>query len=227
MRLSVLVFAAAVPLLVALGCARSDASASPAAPPVAASPLADSAPVPPRMETAVFAGGCFWSMEKVFDGAPGVQRATSGFSGGTTVNPSYESTFTNPAGHIEAVQVVFDPAVVSYASLVRLFWHNVDPTAADRQFCDRGETYRAAIFAQTAAQRRVAAASLRQVAARMERPVVARVRAAAPFYAAEAYHQDFARLNPARYEQYRRGCRRDVRLREIWGESAGVAGARI
>ena len=224
MRLPFLLLAAAVPLLVALGCARRDAAAAPAAP---ASPLADTAPTPARMETAVFAGGCFWSMEKVFDGAPGVQRATSGFSGGTTVNPSYESTFTNPAGHIEAVEVVFDPDVIGYEALVRLFWHNVDPTAADRQFCDRGETYRAALFPQTPAQRRVATASLRAVDARFSQPVVARVRAAAPFYAAEAEHQDFARLNPARYEQYRRGCRRDVRLRELWGEAAGVAGTRI
>ncbi len=179
------------------------------------------------METAVFAGGCFWSMEKVFDGQRGVQRAVSGFSGGTTVNPSYESTFSNPAGHIEAVQVVFDPAVVSYASLVRLFWHNVDPTTTDRQFCDRGPTYRAAIFAQTPAQRRTADASLAQVRARLSQPVVATVRASAPFYAVDASHQDFARLNPARYEQYRRGCRRDARLQQIWGAAAETAGSRI
>ena len=222
MRLSLLALAVALSSLAALGCARSEAA--PAAP---ASPLADDAPVAPRLETAVFAGGCFWSMEKVFDGQRGVQRAVSGFSGGTTVNPSYESTFTNPAGHIEAVQVVFDPAVVSYETLVRLFWHNVDPTAADRQFCDRGPTYRAAIFAQTAVLTRGAPASLRQVAARMSRPVVATVRRAAPFYPAEATHQDFARRNPDRYEQYRRGCRRDVRLRELWGDAAGTAGARI
>ena len=227
MRLSLLAFAATAPLLVAHGCARSDASAVPSGPVVTASPLADSAPVPARMATAVFAGGCFWSMEKVFDGVPGVQRAVSGFSGGTTVNPTYEETFSNPAGHIEAVEVVFDPDVVSYPTLVRLFWHNVDPTTDDRQFCDRGDTYRAALFPKNAAQRRVAEASLRQVDARMSRPVVATVRRAAPFYAAEAYHQDFARLNPARYEQYRRGCRRDVRLRELWGDMAGVAGPRI
>ncbi|HEX9950245.1 MAG TPA: peptide-methionine (S)-S-oxide reductase MsrA [Rubricoccaceae bacterium] len=224
MPLRPLATAAALSLLVAFGCAQGDASAAPATP---ASPLADTAPVPPRMETAVFAGGCFWSMERVFDGVRGVQRAVSGFSGGTTVNPSYESTFSNPAGHIEAVQVVFDPAVISYETLVRLFWHNVDPTATDRQFCDQGPTYRAAIFAQTPAQTRVAQASLRQVEARMARQIVARVRASAPFYAAEAYHQDFARLNPARYEQYRRGCRRDVRLRELWGDAAGTAGSRI
>jgi peptide-methionine (S)-S-oxide reductase len=227
MRLPFFVLAAAAPVLVALGCARSDASAAPAEPTVAASPLADGAPAPAGTETAVFAGGCFWSMEKAFDGVRGVQRATSGFSGGTTANPTYEETFSNPAGHVEAVEVVFDPEVVSYATLVRLFWHNVDPTTDDRQFCDRGETYRAALFPRTAAQRRVAAVSLRQVDARMSRPVVATVRRAAPFYAAEAYHQDFARLNPARYEQYRRGCRRDVRLRELWGDLAGVAGTRI
>jgi peptide-methionine (S)-S-oxide reductase len=227
MRLPLFAVAAAVPLLVALGCARSDASAAPSEPAVAASPLADGAPVPARMETAVFAGGCFWSMEKAFDGVRGVQRAVSGFAGGTTVNPSYEETFTNPAGHVEAVEVVFDPDVITYQTLVRLFWHNVDPTTDDRQFCDRGETYRAALFPKNAAQRRVAEASLRQVDARMSRPVVAMVRRAAPFYAAEAYHQDFARLNPARYEQYRRGCRRDVRLRELWGDLAGVAGSRI
>ncbi len=217
-----LALAAAACSLVALGCMRSEAA--PIAP---ASPLADDAPVPARMETAVFAGGCFWSMERVFDGQRGIQRAVSGFSGGTTVNPSYESTFTNPAGHVESVQVVFDPAVVSYESLVRLFWHNVDPTTNDRQFCDRGATYRAAIFAQTPAQRRVADASLAQVRARMSQPVVATVRGAAPFYAAEASHQDFARLNPARYEQYRRGCRRDARLQQVWGAAAETAGSRI
>lgn len=227
MRLPLFVFAAAVPLLVALGCARSDAAAASSGPVAAASPLAYGAPAPAGTQTAVFAGGCFWSMEKAFDGVRGVQRATSGFTGGTTVRPSYESTFSNPAGHVEAVEVVFDPEVVSYTTLVRLFWHNVDPTTDDRQFCDRGETYRAALFPRDAAQRRAAEASLRQVDARMSRPVVAQVRRSAPFYAAEEYHQDFARLNPARYEQYRRGCRRDVRLRELWGDLAGVAGSRI
>ncbi len=222
MRLSLLAVTAATFSLVALGCMRTEAA--PVAP---ASPLADAAAVPPRMETAVFAGGCFWSMEKVFDGQRGVQRAVTGFSGGTTVSPSYESTFTNPAGHVEAVQVVFDPAVISYETLVRLFWHNVDPTAAERQFCDQGPTYRAAIFPQTAAQRRVATASLAQVRARLRQPVVATVRAAAPFYALPDVHQDFARRNPARYEQYRRGCRRDVRLRELWGAAAETAGSRI
>lgn len=222
MRLSLLALAAAGCSLIMAGCTRTEA-----APAALASPLADDAPVSARMETAVFAGGCFWSMEKVFDGQRGVQRAVSGFSGGTTVNPSYESTFSNPAGHIEAVQVVFDPAVVSYASLVRLFWHNVDPTTTDRQFCDRGPTYRAAIFAQTPAQRRTADASLAQVRARLSQPVVATVRASAPFYAVDASHQDFARLNPARYEQYRRGCRRDARLQQIWGAAAETAGSRI
>lgn len=221
MRLPLLAVTAALSL-VALGCMRTEAA--PVAP---ASPLADDAVVPARMETAVFAGGCFWSMEKVFDGHRGVQRAVSGFSGGTTVNPSYESTFTNPAGHVEVVQVVFDPAVISYETLVRLFWHNVDPTAGDRQFCDRGPTYRAAIFPQTAAQRRIATASLAQVRARLNQPVVATIRPTAPFYALPDVHQDFARRNPARYEQYRRGCRRDVRLREIWGAAAETAGSRI
>ncbi len=222
MRLSLLALAAAAFSLVALGCTRTEAA--PAAP---ASPLADGAAVPPRMGTAVFAGGCFWSMERVFDGQRGIQRAVSGFSGGTTVSPSYESTFTNPAGHVEAVQVVFDPAVISYETLVRLFWHNVDPTAGERQFCDQGPTYRAAIFPQTTAQRRVAEASLAQVRARLRQPVVATIRATAPFYALPDVHQDFARRNPARYEQYRRGCRRGDRLHEIWGAAAETAGSRI
>ncbi len=222
MRLSLLALAVTASSLVALGCMRSEA-----APIGPASPLADDAAVPARMETAVFAGGCFWSMERVFDGQRGVQRAVTGFSGGTTVNPSYESTFTNPAGQLESVQVVFDPAVVSYASLVRLFWHNVDPTTNDRQFCDQGPTYRAAIFAQNAAQRRTADASIAEVRARLSQPVVATVRDAAPFYPAEAYHQDYARRNPERYAQYRRGCRRDARLHDVWGDAAETAGSRI
>ena len=182
---------------------------------------------PPRTETAVFAGGCFWSMEKAFEHLPGVQSAVSGFTGGTTANPSYEETLRTPNGHVEAVEVTFDTDRISYETLVRHFWHNVDPTTSDRQFCDRGATYRAALFPNGAAQRRVAEASLRQVAARLDAPVVATVRAAAPFYAAEAYHQDFAERNPERYEQYRRGCRRDARLAQIWGAAAGTAGARI
>ena len=220
MRLSLIALVAAVPLLFALTRTPAGASAAP-------SPLTDDAPTPARMETAVFAGGCFWSMEKAFDGLPGVQRATSGFTGGTTVNPSYEESFANPAGHVEAVEVVFDPDAISYRTLVRHFWHNIDPTVDDRQFCDRGPTYRAALFPQTPAQQRTAEASLRQVRARLRQPVVTRIQAAAPFYALGAEHQDFARLHPARYEQYRRGCRRDVRLREIWGDAAGTAGANI
>ena len=224
MRAPLFAFLAAVSLLAAFGFSRSGGEAPAAA---VLSPLADDAPTPPGMETAVFAGGCFWSMERAFDSLPGVQRATSGFTGGTTVNPSYESTFTNPAGHVEAVEVVFDPDVISYQTLVRNFWHNVDPLTNDRQFCDRGPTYRAALFPNSPAQRRVDEASLREVQAKLSQPVVAQIRPAAPFYAAEAYHQDFARRNPERYEQYRRGCRRDVRLRQIWGDAAGTAGAAI
>lgn len=185
---------------------------------------AEAAPAPTRgvaSDTAVFAGGCFWSMEKAFEHVPGVISAVSGFSGGAVANPSYNSVVTGRTGHAEAVQVVFDPARTSYARLLDVYWHNIDPLATDGQFCDHGPQYRTVVFTRGAEQRRLAEASKATMQARFTRPVTTQVANAAPFYAAEAYHQDFAETHAAHYDSYRVGCGRDRRLRELWGDAAG------
>jgi len=170
-----------------------------------------------RREVAVFAGGCFWSTESNFEHIPGVVSAVSGFAGGRTMHPTYEQVIAGGTGHLEAVQVTFDPARISYRALVDRFWRTIDPTDARGQFCDRGANYGTAVFA-TAEQRPVAeasrAAAIRVIgAARFVTPV----RAAARFWPAGAEHQDFARRNPARYGGYSRFCGRAARLREVWG----------
>lgn len=188
---------------------------------------AESAPLPPagqdsgRREVAVFAGGCFWSVEANFERMPGVVAAVSGFAGGETANPTYNQVVRGGTGHLEAVQVTFDPARISYRQLVDRFWLTIDPTDPDGQFCDQGEPYATAVFASPA-QRPAAMASRTAAAGRIGAArFVTPVRAAARFWPAEAYHQDFARLNPARYEGYSRFCGRSARLRTVWGSAAG------
>ena len=170
-----------------------------------------------RRETAVFAGGCFWSVESNFEQMPGVVAAVSGFAGGTVANPTYDRVVRGGTGHVEAVQVTYDPARISYRQLVDRFWRTIDPTDPDGQFCDQGQPYVTAVFA-TAAQRPIADASrTAAVAVIGERRFVTPVRTAGRFWPAEAYHQDFARLNPVRYGGYTRFCGRDARLRAVWG----------
>lgn len=169
-------------------------------------------------QTAVFAGGCFWSVEKNFEDMPGVVSAVSGFAGGRTANPTYEQVVRGGTGHLEAVRVTFDPRRISYRQLVDRFWRTIDPTDDGGQFCDRGASYGTAVFA-TPAQRPVAEAS-RAAAASRVRGFVTPVRDAATFWPAGAEHQDFARRNPVRYGGYSRFCGRDARLRTVWGTPA-------
>jgi peptide methionine sulfoxide reductase msrA/msrB len=173
------------------------------------------------LDTATFAGGCFWTMEHAYDGLPGVISATSGFMGGTTKNPTYMQVVEGNTGHLEAVQVVYDPAKISYQTLLWTFWHNIDPFQTDGQACDTGPNYHTAVFVRGAEQRRVASASRQQIIERFKRDVATQVLTAGPFYAAEEYHQDYAKKNPARYGMYRTGCGRDRRLKAIWGDEAG------
>ena len=175
-----------------------------------------------RPEIAVFAGGCFWSMENAFEGFPGVITVVSGYSGGHVANPSYEEVCEHTTGHLEAVEVTFDPARVSYAQLVDRFWHSIDPTQADGQFCDRGEPYESAIFVKNAGQQKVATASKAALAQSgvLKAPIMTVIRPFKVFYAAEEYHQDFTKKNPARYAAYRLGCGRDLRSAQIWGKAA-------
>ena len=172
-------------------------------------------------DTASFAGGCFWTVEKAFDELPGVIAARSGFMGGTKPNPTYMQVVEGNTGHLEAVQVIYDPAKVSYETLLWTFWHNIDPFQTDGQACDTGPSYLTAVFVHGAAQRRAATASRRQIGERFKREVATQILTAAPFYAAEEYHQDYAKKNPVRYGMYRTGCGRDRRLKAIWGDEAG------
>ncbi len=179
----------------------------------------------PGTAQAVFAGGCFWCVEADFDKVPGVISTTSGYTGGRVANPSYEQVAAKGTGHFEAVQIVFDPARVSYAQLVEHFWRTIDPTDPDGQFCDRGAPYRTAIFALDGAQ--LAAAQASKAALEKNRPfaapIVTPVLMAAPFYPAEGYHQDYYKKNPVRYSYYRTSCGRDVRLKQLWGAQAAAA----
>ena len=178
-----------------------------------------------KLEKADFAGGCFWCMEHPFDALPGVVSVTSGYTGGWQKNPTYKEVSAGGTGHAEAVQVVFDPAKINYGTLLEVYWHNVDPTAKDRQFCDTGHQYRSAIFYHTEEQHREALQSKAALekAKPFKEPVVTEIVPAGEFYPAEEYHQHYYKKNPFRYEFYRKGCGRDRRLKELWGNAAGVA----
>ena len=170
---------------------------------------------------AVFAGGCFWCTEADFDKLPGVLATTSGYIGGAIENPTYEEVSSGRSGHIEAVQVRFDPRQTSYAKLLEAFWPTIDPVNGNGQFCDNGPQYRSAIFYLDAEQQRLAEASKTALAAsgRLQQPIATVIQAATTFYAAEDYHQDYHTKNPLRYSYYRHGCGRDQRLQALWGKS--------
>src|SRR2546421_555724 len=172
------------------------------------------------LDTATFAGGCFWSMERAFDQVDGVVSVTVGYTGGHTPHPSYEEVSTGQTGHLESVQVVYDPRKITYERLVDAFWHDIDPTQADGQFCDHGDEYRTAIFYRDSAQHRVAAASRRALERRFGQAIVTQTVRATAFYPAEEYHQHYYRKNPVRYGMYRVACGRDRRLAEVWGAAA-------
>ena len=169
------------------------------------------------VQEAVFAGGCFWCVEHDVKKISGVIDVMSGYTGGTLANPTYQDVITETTGHYEAVRVRFDSSRITYRQLVERFWPLIDPTDAGGQFCDRGPSYRAAIFV-TPAQRAEAEASKAALAAsnRLSKPVVTQVLPVARFYPAEAYHQDYAKKNPVRYAGYRASCGRDGRLSQVW-----------
>ncbi len=167
--------------------------------------------------TAIFAGGCFWCMEPPFDALAGVTATTSGFTGGHKVNPSYTEVSSGGTGHVEAIQISYDPTQVSYQQLLDVYWRNIDPLDDGGQFCDRGHEYLAAIFYQNEEQKILAEQSKTAVEKRLGHTVTTAISRAAPFYAAEDYHQDYYRKNPVRYKYYRYSCGRDQRLEELWG----------
>ena len=196
------------------------AACSPGAAPADAAPVE---PTPPGFQTAIFAGGCFWTEEKAFDGLPGVRSAVSGFVGGTAPNPTYERVVRGGTGYREAVQVTFDPTVISYRTLVDRYWRTIDPTDPAGQVCDQGPSYVTAVYAteaQTATAQASRSAAQAALEGRTARPFSTPIYPAMRFWPAGAEHQDYARRHPAAYEAYRIGCRRSVRLRALWGDAA-------
>ena len=167
---------------------------------------------------AIFAGGCFWCVEADFEKLPGVVAAESGYTGGRVENPTYEQVSHGGTGHAESVRVIYDPSKVTYPQLLDHFWHHIDPTVKDRQFCDIGDQYRTAIFYQSEEQRSAAQASKATLEKSGKLPQIhTEIVAAGPFYLAEEYHQDYYKKNPLRYSLYRKGCGRDARVKEVWG----------
>jgi len=171
----------------------------------------------PGWDKAVFAMGCFWSAESDFDKLNGVKFTTSGYTGGRVSNPSYEQVSRGATGHAEAIEVAFDPAVVTYDQVLDYFWHHVDPFVSHRQFCDVGAQYRPEIFVRSEAQRAAAEASKKRIEMRFRDPIVVGISNARTFYPADESHQDYYLRHPTQYRYYRWTCGRDARLQEIWG----------
>ncbi len=172
------------------------------------------------MGIATFAGGCFWCTEADFDKLPGVISTTSGYIAGTVTNPTYKQVSSGTTGHIEAVQVRFDPAKTNFARLLAAYWPTIDPLTFNRQFCDGGPQYRSAIFYHNSDQKKKTEASKAELVAsrRFSQPIVTEILPATTFYPAEEYHQNYYVKNPIRYAFYRSGCGRDGRLEEVWGK---------
>ena len=173
-----------------------------------------------KLETAIFAAGCFWCTEADFDKVDGVVETISGFIGGTTKNPTYKQVTSGGTGHTEAVKITYDASKVSYKDLLKTYWRNVDFFDATGQFCDRGSSYRPAIFAVTAAQKTAAKASKTALQKRFKKKVIVPVLDATTFTPADDYHQNFYNTNPFHYYRYRVGCGRDARLQRIWNSAS-------
>ena len=171
-----------------------------------------------RTETAVFAGGCFWTMEKGMEHVPGVISAVSGYTGGHTAHPSYEDVSTETTGHVEAVKVTFDPSKISYRKLVDSYWRMIDPTEGDGQVCDIAPSYHPIVFTAGPEQHREAEASKAAIdTGKLKGRIAVQIRDTSAFWPAEAYHQQYAQKNPVQYAAYAVGCGRDRRLKEVWG----------
>jgi peptide-methionine (S)-S-oxide reductase len=179
------------------------------------------------LEIAIFAGGCFWCVESDFDNVPGVMETISGYTGGFTPNPTYKQVSKDNTGHYEAVRIIYDPKKVTYKTLVEILWRSVDPTDDGGQFCDRGNSYKTAIFATSPEQKRIAEASKREIddSGVLKKPIVTAIADAGPFFPAEEYHQNFYKKSPVRYRFYRLRCGRDGRVEALWGKDAhrGIA----
>lgn len=172
------------------------------------------------LQTAIFAGGCFWCVESDFDHVEGVVETISGYTGGTVANATYKQVGRGDTGHYEAVKITFDADVTSYEKLLYVFWRTIDPTDAGGQFCDRGSPYRTAIFATNNAQAAAAEASKAALKGRLGSPIVTPILAASDFWEAEGYHQNYYKKHKLKYSFYRSRCGRDVRVAQLWGDEA-------
>ena len=181
-----------------------------------------SSPDAKRLSTAVFAGGCFWCVEADFDKVDGVVSTVSGYTGGTVAKPTYKQVSHEKTGHYEAVKVTYDPDKVSYADLVDYYFHHIDPTDAAGQFCDKGESYRSAVFVSDADQREVAETEVEMIdnSGVLGTPVVTQILDASTFWPAEDYHQDYYKKNPLKYRYYRTACGRDARVKKVWADAS-------
>lgn len=182
--------------------------------------LSASAAAAEDLRTAVFAGGCFWCVESDFDKVPGVEKTLSGYTGGEVENPSYKQVTYQDTGHFEAVEITYDAEQVSYEELLRTFWRTVDPLDAAGQFCDKGPSYRTAIFVADEEQRAAAEASKAEAEQALGREIVTEIRDAGPFWPAEEYHQNYYKKSSVKYTYYRWRCGRDARVEELWGDDA-------
>ena len=171
----------------------------------------------PKYETAIFAMGCFWCAESDFEKVPGIIDVVSGYTGGSTQSPSYEDVVTETTGHYEAIKVTYDPKKIRYGELLKTFWSNVDPFDDRGQFCDKGSSYRAAIFPLNSKQNAAAKASREYLVQFFKRDLATKIIPSGKFYLAEEYHQDYYKKNPLRYKLYRNNCGRDSRLKSVWG----------
>jgi peptide-methionine (S)-S-oxide reductase len=174
----------------------------------------------PDLAKATFAGGCFWCMVPPFEKLQGVVSVTSGYAGGQKKNPTYEEVSSGVTGHAESIQVLYDPAKITYSKLLEVYWHNVDPFVKDRQFCDIGNQYRTVIFYHNEMQKKLALETKAQIEKMGKGEVFTQIVPYTVFYPAEEYHQDYYKKNPVEYKLYRTGCRRDARLEELWGTSS-------
>ena len=181
-----------------------------------------SSPDAKRLSTAVFAGGCFWCVEADFDKVDGVVSTISGYTGGTVANPTYKQVSHEKTGHYEAVKVTYDPDKVSYDALVDYYFHHIDPTDATGQFCDKGDSYRSAVFVANGDQREVVEAEIDMIntSGVLGTPVVTQILDASTFWPAEDYHQDYYKKNPLKYRYYRTACGRDARVKKVWADAS-------
>ena len=171
----------------------------------------------PNFEKAYFAGGCFWCMEESFENILGVSKVISGYSGGTTKNPTYKEVTYGNTGHFEVIEVIYIPEVVSYEKLLEEFWLNIDPFDAAGQFCDKGYSYRSVAFYQNETQKDLIENSIKEIEDKFKKKVVTYVRKFDKFYKAEAFHQDYYQINFVNYLRYKKACRREATLSNIWG----------